>query len=64
MAWSMAAEDDFDGVQYDTEHAPSVAHLEAAQIRRECSAWRGTCPRCAKPNATAEHVSWCNWQPY
>jgi hypothetical protein len=36
MAWSMTAEDDFDGVQYDTEHAPSAQQLEAEAIRREC----------------------------
>lgn len=36
MGWDMTPGDDFDGVQYDTEHAPSAAQLEAAQIRREC----------------------------
>ena len=43
MAWSMAAEDDFDGVQYDDMYAPSAVQLEAEQIRRECA---GQCTRC------------------
>jgi transcriptional regulator NrdR family protein len=60
MWQNMTPEDDFDGVQYDTEYAPSAAQLEADAIRREC--WRGTCPQCGKRGATAEHVSWCDWQ--
>lgn len=43
MAWSMAAEEDFDGVQYDTEHAPSAAQLEAEEIRRECAGPDAVC---------------------
>lgn len=60
--WQSTADDDYDGVQYDTEYAPSAQQLEAEAIRRECAAWRGTCPRCGKRSATAEHVSWCDWR--
>lgn len=35
MARSMMPDDDFDGVQYDTEYAPSALQLEADEIRRE-----------------------------
>ena len=30
--------DDYDGIQYDTMHAPSAAQLEGDAIRRECNA--------------------------
>lgn len=29
-------DDDYDGIQYDTEYDPSPGQLEADQIRREC----------------------------
>jgi hypothetical protein len=35
---TMTDDDDFDGVQYDTFHAPSSQQLEADDIRRECYA--------------------------
>lgn len=36
MSWQMAADDGYDGIQYDTFHGSSPAHLEAEEIRREC----------------------------
>jgi hypothetical protein len=54
VAQSMMPGDECDGVQYDTEYAPSAAQLEADAIRRECaepggvSAQPGDGPRCAK----------------
>ena len=33
----MHGSEDFDGIQYDTFHAPSTQQLEAEQIRRECA---------------------------
>ena len=35
MARDMMPGDEYDGVQYDTEYAPSAAQLEADEIRRE-----------------------------
>jgi hypothetical protein len=53
MTRTFAAEDDFDGVQYDDFYGPSAAHLEAEQIRREC-AGRKPCKLCAMPTPAAD----------
>jgi hypothetical protein len=45
MARSMMPTDDGDGVQYDTEYAPSAAQLEADEIRRDTGTRGKTC-RC------------------
>ncbi len=34
-----------------------------AEVRAPAGERLATCPRCAKPGATAIHAMWCDWQP-
>jgi hypothetical protein len=65
VAWMTAAEREALAKLTAAVGSVLVMDVTAEPVTRKAGQgrhWRGTCPQCGKRNATAEHVSWCDWQ--